>query len=151
MIDNLSQVLQTQKQAIRNGYLELTTVGKSVTFEGKTVDYYQEPLKSLVLPAKVPIGKLLINTVHGLLNDDGKNILSGNSGGSPDLSSLIDKLGDNGGLLSSLSDSGGGGGGNSGGLLSSLKDSSKNLNSRGLDDVLDKPEELFAEALTRLA
>lgn len=68
------------------------------------------------------------------------------------MSSLIDKLGDNGGLLNSLSNSGGGGdGGNSGGLLSSLKDSSKNLNSRGLDDVLDKPEELFAEALTRLA
>lgn len=137
MLQNLGPILQQQKENIAKGYLMLKTVGRSVTYKGQTLDYYQDPLKSLVLPAKVPIGNLLMNTLHGMFNEDGKNILANASGSDGlDLSGI-------------LGGSGGGGSGDSGGLLSSLQDSSKSLNSRGLKDMLDKPEDLFAEALSR--
>jgi hypothetical protein len=155
MIQNLGPILQQQKENIAKGYLMLKTVGRSVTYKGQTLDYYQEPLKSLVLPAKVPIGNLLMNTLHGMFNEDGENILANASGSDGlDLSGILGGSGGGGGgLLGSLKAAGGGGGGSgsgdSGGLLSSLQDSSKSLNSRGLKDMLDKPEDLFAEALSR--
>lgn len=148
MFLNLGPILQQQKENIAKGYLMLKTVGRSVTYKGQTLDYYQDPVKSLVLPAKVPIGNLLMNTLHGMFNEDGKNVLANASGSDGlDLSGILGSSG-GGGLLSSLK-AAGGGSGDSGGLLSSLQDSSKSLNSRGLKDMLDKPEDLFAEALSR--
>lgn len=130
------------------GELSLTTVGKSVTYQGHTVEYYEKPLKKLVLPAKVQIGSLLINTLHDLLNKDGKNVLADNSSQSTNLTHVVDKIQNqsdsssgSGGLLGSLL--GGGSSKDSGGgdLLGSLKDS---LHSRDLDlsGLLDDPDHL---------
>lgn len=147
MLKNLGPILKEQRNAISEGNLELKTVGKSVMYEGKTVEYYQEPLKSLVLNAKVPIGSLLINTLHGMLNKDGENILSDDdrdSSSSSDTSGLLDSVTGGG---SSDDDSSSGGG-----LLGALTDS-KSHSSRDLSDLMDKnesPEELLNDLLSKM-
>lgn len=168
MIRNIGPILKEQRSAIRNGNLELKTVGKSVIYEGQTVDYYQEPLKSLVLKAEVPIGNLLINTLHGMLNKDGSNILSdddnssGGGGGSSsssssssntDTSGLLDSLSGSGSSDDSSSDSDSGSGG--GGLLSALKNAKddNDSNKRDLSDMLeesDSPKQLLNDILSRM-
>lgn len=147
VINNLPEILHQQRFAIQKGYLSLTTVGRSVTYNGQTIHYYEDPLKSLALPANIPIGDLLVNTINRMLVKSDKGggsvppfSLSGLSSRSDiDPSGLADKRSDNPGP---------------GGMLSSLKDSAnlaKLLNGRGLEGMLDKPDDLFAEALSRLA
>ena len=132
MIQNLSKILKQQKNSIQNGYLSLTTVGKSVIFEDHHVDYYEKPLKKLVLPAQVPIGDLLINTLQNILNSNGTNVLSGESSGGGSGGSSGSDSGS--GLLGALSDSGsssGGSGSGSSDLMSALEDAGESSGGSG--------------------
>ncbi|KAJ9388412.1 hypothetical protein DTO063F5_2743 [Paecilomyces variotii] len=86
IIQNLSSILQTQRSAIQNGYIELTSIGTGVTYEGVTVPYYEKVLKNLTLKAQVPIAGLIINTIHGINQRNGSHLLASLN--------LTDSLGD---------------------------------------------------------
>ncbi|KAJ5217911.1 uncharacterized protein N7498_000010 [Penicillium cinerascens] len=68
LISNLDQILSFQAQNLLEGYLNLTTVGKSVTYDGVEVPYYTQALKNVSLTAQVALGELLINTLHNALH-----------------------------------------------------------------------------------
>jgi hypothetical protein len=111
-------VLQTQASSIKEGYLTLDTVGKSVVYDGVEVPYYTEVMRNLTMTAKVPLGGLITNTLRGLLHDgSGHNILAN---------------------LTDNSDSSSGGG-----LLDSLRGSGKGvsnlLTSHAVDELLNNP------------
>ncbi|GAD98918.1 conserved hypothetical protein [Paecilomyces variotii No. 5] len=86
IIQNLSSILQSQGEAIKNGNIELTSIGSSVTYEGVTVPYYEKVLKNLTLKAQVPIAGLILNTIHGINQRNGSHLLSSLN--------LTDSLGD---------------------------------------------------------
>ncbi|KAF7183961.1 hypothetical protein CNMCM7691_004451 [Aspergillus felis] len=134
VLKNLGPVLQSQKDSLRNGYLTLDTVAKSIVYDGVEVPYYTNVMKDLTLSAKVPIGGLLVNTLRGIFHKNGTNILSqmnitdsSSSGNTSGLLSELQHLN-----LSSL-----------GGGLSSK------LTSRSLVEFLDRPddEKLLADVL----
>lgn len=68
LIYNLDQIFSFQAQNLLEGYLNLTAVGRSVTYEGTEVPYYTEALKNVSLTAQVALGELLINTLHNVLH-----------------------------------------------------------------------------------
>ncbi|KAB8072660.1 hypothetical protein BDV29DRAFT_202211 [Aspergillus leporis] len=118
LLKNLVTVLQTQASSIKEGYLTLDTVGKSVVYDGVEVPYYTEVMRNLTMTAKVPLGGLITNTLRGLLHDgSGHNILAN---------------------LTDNSDSSSGGG-----LLDSLRGSGKGvsnlLTSHAVDELLNNP------------
>lgn len=126
VLKNLGPVLQSQKDSIRNGYLSLDSVTKTVVYEGVEVPYYTNVMKDLTLTAKIPIGGLLVNTLRGIFNKNGTNILDQlnitDSSSSESTSSVLSELQHLN--LSSL-----------GGSLSSK------LTSRSLAEFLDRPDD----------
>ncbi|KAB8217215.1 hypothetical protein BDV33DRAFT_232948 [Aspergillus novoparasiticus] len=122
LLKNLVPILQTQASSLKNGYLTLDTVGKSVVYDGVEVPYYTEVMRNLTMTAQVPLGGLITNTLRGILHGgNGTNIFA--------------NLTDN-----SNSDSGGSGGG----LLDLLGRSDEGLanmlTSRAVDELLNNPE-----------
>ncbi|RAH40654.1 DUF3712 domain-containing protein [Aspergillus brunneoviolaceus CBS 621.78] len=77
VITNLGRVLRDQRAAIKRGYLDLTTVGTDVTYDGVQVPYYTEVMRNLTMTAQVPLGKLVENTLRGVLVRNGTNLLAG--------------------------------------------------------------------------
>jgi hypothetical protein len=75
VLKNLGPILQSQKDSIRNGYLTLDTVTKSVVYDGVEVPYYTNVMRNLTLTSQIPIGGLLVNTLRGMFNKNGTNIL----------------------------------------------------------------------------
>lgn len=86
IVQNLPSIINTQRGAIEKGYLELTSIGTSVTYEGVHVPYYEKVLKNLTLTAQVPIVELLVNTLHGTTHINPSTLM-------PSLN-LTDSLGD---------------------------------------------------------
>ena len=70
LIKNIKTVIKDQASSLKNGNLELKTIGRSVYFEGVKVPYYSKVMQSLTLTANVPVGGLLSNTVQGVLGSD---------------------------------------------------------------------------------
>ncbi|PWY87496.1 hypothetical protein BO70DRAFT_421253 [Aspergillus heteromorphus CBS 117.55] len=77
LIENIGPVLKQQASAIKTGYLDLETVGTDVTYDGVHVPYYTDVMKNLTMTARVPLGKLITNTLRGILHPNGTNILAG--------------------------------------------------------------------------
>ncbi|KAL4895635.1 hypothetical protein BDV59DRAFT_211275 [Aspergillus ambiguus] len=76
ILHNIKPILQTQGKNIRQGYLTLDAVGRSVVYDGTEIPYYTELMQSLTLPANVPINELLINSLHGILHGNNSTELS---------------------------------------------------------------------------
>ena len=70
LIKNIKTVIKDQASSLKNGNLELKTIGRSVYFEGVHVPYYSKVMQGLTLTANVPVGGLLANTVQGVLGGD---------------------------------------------------------------------------------
>ena len=70
LIKNIKTVIKDQASSLKNGNLELKTIGRSVYFEGVHVPYYSKVMQGLTLTANVPVGGLLSNTVQGVLGND---------------------------------------------------------------------------------
>ncbi|GAB1213865.1 hypothetical protein ATERTT37_003018 [Aspergillus terreus] len=68
ILHNIKSILQSQGKNIRQGYLTLDAIGRSVVYNGTEIPYYTEIMQSLTLPAKVPINELLVNSLHGILH-----------------------------------------------------------------------------------
>ncbi|RHZ62932.1 hypothetical protein CDV55_107267 [Aspergillus turcosus] len=125
VLKNLGPILQSQKDSIRNGYLTLDTVTTSVIYDGVQVPYYTNVMRNLTLTSQIPIGGLVLNTLRGMFNKNGTNILDQmniTSSSSESFSSAVSEL-----QHLNLSSLGGG--------LSSK------LTSRSLADFLDRPED----------
>ncbi|KAJ9295977.1 hypothetical protein DTO271G3_5552 [Paecilomyces variotii] len=88
VIANLGQVLSTQADAIRQGYLNLTIKGTGESMNGEVIPYYDNVVKKLTLTAKVSIVGFLADTIHNIIHGNGTNLLSGLTGnGGSELSS----------------------------------------------------------------
>ena len=53
----------------------MTTVVKSIVYDGTEVPYYTEVMKGLYLTAQVSLRELVINTLRGALDQAGTNPL----------------------------------------------------------------------------
>jgi hypothetical protein len=87
IISNLGEVLKSQASALKTGNLALSTVTRSVVWNGTEVPYYTQVMHDLTLTANVGLVSTLKNTLHSLLHPDGS---SGTSTGN--LTSLISSL-----------------------------------------------------------
>lgn len=83
IIGNLGEVLKSQASALKTGNLALSTVTRSVVWNGTEVPYYTQVMHDLTLTANVGLVSTLKNTLHSLLHPDGS---TGN------LTSLISSL-----------------------------------------------------------
>lgn len=70
LLDNISEVITEQKEALRQGELELTATGNSTIYNGNHINYYEQILKDLELTARIPIMSVLLDTVQGMLGGD---------------------------------------------------------------------------------
>lgn len=70
VLDNVSEVITAQKEALRQGELELTATGNSTIYNGNHIDYYEQILKDLELTARIPIMSVLLDTVQGMLGGE---------------------------------------------------------------------------------
>ncbi|RAL09221.1 DUF3712 domain-containing protein [Aspergillus homomorphus CBS 101889] len=77
LLANLGTVLRDQREAIKSGYLDLTTVGTDVVYDGVRVPYYTDVMRNLTMTAQVPLGKLVENTLRGVLVRNGTTVLGG--------------------------------------------------------------------------
>ena len=87
ILGNLGEVLKSQASALKTGNLALSTITRSVVWNGTEVPYYTQVMHELTLTANVGLVSTLKNTLHNLLHPDGS---SGNSTGN--LTSLVSSL-----------------------------------------------------------
>lgn len=94
----LGPILRSQADALNKGYLNMTTVVKSIVYDGTEVPYYTEVMKSLSLTAQVSLKELVINTLRRALDQVGINPLqklkTSHHDSGDDLDGLLEKLRD---------------------------------------------------------
>lgn len=88
IIGNLGEVLKSQAEALKTGNLALSTITRSVVWNGTEVPYYTQVMHELTLTANVGLLSTLKNTLHNLLDPSGSS--SGNS--TSNFASLISSL-----------------------------------------------------------
>ena len=71
ILDNLSDILASQKDALQKGDLDLTVTGNTTTYNGVHIPYYETILRGLDLSTLVPIMKLVFGTVEGIVDGSG--------------------------------------------------------------------------------
>lgn len=71
ILKNIPQVLKDQASSLKDGNLLLRSVGTNVEWQGVQVPYYTKVMQSLELPAKIAVGGLLTNTIHGITSGEG--------------------------------------------------------------------------------
>ncbi|KAL4808630.1 hypothetical protein BDV18DRAFT_157574 [Aspergillus unguis] len=93
MLSNLGEIVNSQKDPLRSGLIELSASGNKTVFNGQHIPYFERPLNGLTLTARVSIINILADTVEGLM-DGGFNLtdVSKDAGGlfqGVDLDSLL--------------------------------------------------------------
>lgn len=76
LLKNLPQVLKDQASALKDGNLNLRTIGTNVEYEGVQVPYYTKVMQTLELNAKIAVGSLLTNTIQGITSGQGNPLAS---------------------------------------------------------------------------
>lgn len=69
VLENLSEILAAQMDALMDGELELSASGNSTIYNGVHIKYYEQVLNNLTILTRVPILEILGGTLQGLLND----------------------------------------------------------------------------------
>jgi hypothetical protein len=69
VLENLSEILAAQMEALMDGELELSASGNSTIYNGVHIKYYEQVLNNLTILTRVPILEILGGTLQGLLND----------------------------------------------------------------------------------
>lgn len=85
ILGNLGEVLKSQAAALKTGNLALSTITRSVVWNGTEVPYYTQVMHELTLVASVSLASTLKNTLRNLLHPDG-------SSGTGNFTSLISSL-----------------------------------------------------------
>lgn len=75
IMDNLSDIISSQKEALTSGDLQLDASGNSTIYNGVHIDYFEDVLNNLTLTARVPILEVLGGTVQNLLGDNNNSTL----------------------------------------------------------------------------
>lgn len=86
LVPNLAAILDSQKEALGEGYVEILASGNRSTVNGETIGYIEQVLNSKRVPIRVPVITLLADIFGGLLHSV--------SGGGSSNSSLIDVFGE---------------------------------------------------------
>lgn len=85
IISNLGDVVESQASALTTGSLDLTTITRSVVWNGTEVPYYTKVMHEITLTANVDLVSTLRNTLHNLIHPDGSSKTS-------NLSTIISSL-----------------------------------------------------------
>ncbi|RJE20820.1 hypothetical protein PHISCL_06839 [Aspergillus sclerotialis] len=67
ILNNISDIVAAQRDALQDGELELTATGNSTTYNGVHIPYYETILRGLDLTARVPIMKIFFGTLEGMM------------------------------------------------------------------------------------
>jgi hypothetical protein len=67
VIANLGPVLAAESSSIGNGDIGLSASGNSTIYEGKHILYFEKVLNNLTITAQVPLLKVLLDSLDGLL------------------------------------------------------------------------------------
>ncbi|KAM6534384.1 hypothetical protein FALCPG4_004025 [Fusarium falciforme] len=91
LVPNLSEILDSQKEALSHGYIELAATGNSTIVNGEHVKYIEGVLNRKHIKFTVPVITLLGDVVGGLLGADQGSLL-GIFGGAIGNSTLFEHL-----------------------------------------------------------
>ncbi|KAL4864998.1 hypothetical protein BDV12DRAFT_211282 [Aspergillus spectabilis] len=72
---NIGGILAAQTDALRNGEIELSASGNQTIFNGEHIEYFERVLNNLTITARVPILKILLDTVGGFLGEDSGGVI----------------------------------------------------------------------------
>ncbi|KAF9891854.1 hypothetical protein FE257_003339 [Aspergillus nanangensis] len=73
VLDNLGTILENNKDALPQGNIELSASGNQTVYHGKHIPYFERVLNNLTITTSMPIMKLLLDTVQGLLGNENNN------------------------------------------------------------------------------
>ncbi|KAG2417656.1 hypothetical protein HFD88_008875 [Aspergillus terreus] len=93
VLSNLGQILENSAEAIREGSIELSATGNQTIYNGQHIPYFERVLNNLTLTTRVPIMKLLLDTVQGFLSGSGSSLLSNIGSMGDDFSNITNILG----------------------------------------------------------
>lgn len=77
ILDNLDSIMELQKDALKDGEIELSASGNSTVYNAIHIEYYEQILNDLTLTARVSILGILGDTLQGLLEN--RNSTLGNT------------------------------------------------------------------------
>jgi hypothetical protein len=65
-IRNLPIILAAQSDALKSGNIEISASGNSTIYDGVHIPYYEDVLNSIILPAKIPLMQILMDSTESL-------------------------------------------------------------------------------------
>ena len=90
-IENLPDILATQRDPLSRGMIELQASGNSTVYNGEHIEYFEYVLNDLLLSAEMPIMKLLTDTIGGMIG--GSSDFLGNIMESVNITEIMDIIG----------------------------------------------------------
>ncbi|KAL2813886.1 hypothetical protein BJX63DRAFT_442762 [Aspergillus granulosus] len=72
---NIGPILASQTDALRNGEIELSASGNQTIFNGEHIRYFERVLNDLTITARVPIIKILLDTVGEFFGEDSGGVI----------------------------------------------------------------------------
>ena len=94
VLQNLSEIVAAQREALSDGEIELSATGNKTIYDGQHIPYFERVLNNLTLTARVPIMRVMMDTLQGL----------GSANGTGSVWEKIESLGNGGGDLTGLLD-----------------------------------------------
>ncbi|KAJ5106106.1 hypothetical protein N7456_002781 [Penicillium angulare] len=76
LVDNISEIVSSQRESLLNGTVQLSASGNSTIYNGVHIPYYEKVLNNLTLTTQVPILEVLTGTLEGLLNQSNNSTLA---------------------------------------------------------------------------
>ncbi|KAJ5278581.1 hypothetical protein N7478_003953 [Penicillium angulare] len=75
-VDNISEIVSSQRESLLNGTVRLSASGNSTIYNGVHIPYYEKVLNNLTITTQVPILEVLSGTLEGLLNQSNNSTLA---------------------------------------------------------------------------
>ncbi|KAL2787228.1 hypothetical protein BJX66DRAFT_346309 [Aspergillus keveii] len=72
---NIGAILSSQTEALKNGEIELSASGNQTIFNGEHIRYFERVLNDLTITARVPIVKILLDTVGEFFGEDSGGVI----------------------------------------------------------------------------
>ncbi|KAL4815737.1 hypothetical protein BDW67DRAFT_191382 [Aspergillus spinulosporus] len=72
---NIGPILSAQTAALKNGEVELSASGNQTVFNGEHISYFERVLNDLTITARVPILKIVLDTVGDFLGEGSEGVV----------------------------------------------------------------------------